>query len=257
MKKIIILLLSIILISCWKWNQNNDVVTDKTKIENKNIVVEKNNIKINKNKNDNKNDLSEEEFYKIKVPEDFWKTWTYFVIIRDIVYFKKILEKDRAFFKNNNEDLYFFNFRSDILYWTNYTNWKAQALNKCIYKEKIDKKEKKDFIWKICEWKDIFDNSLEHGINYAELKDEIIFYKWLINWKNKNCNFFINKNYNIPTEKKFILKKENYFICRIIKNRKYDFKKEAFFYYIAWKLWKCEYLKDKNLLKLCKEEFKF
>jgi hypothetical protein len=26
---------------------------------------------------------------------------------------------------------------------------------------------------------------------------------------------------------------------------------------MAWELWKCEYLKDKNLLKLCKEEFNF
>ena len=247
MKKIILLiLLSIIFVSCWK--QDNNIVNNNNNVVNKKVVLEKEN---KENIINNKKKLSKEDFYKIKVPDNFINTQEFYDNFSDVKWFLWVIKKD----KNLVEEQEFYNIWSDWLYWTNYTNWEVEKLRKCI-KWEISY-DNLDWIYKdICKWENKWLTWI--NTNYYHIKDWLLNYKKILNWEDFDCSYFIKDNYRIDDKyQRILFKKNDYLICKLFKwESENNIVKETFYYIKAKQLLKCEYLNDKNLVELCLEEIK-
>ena len=214
----------------------------------KSISVDKNNVVSTGSwESDTKKEVTKENFYSLEIPND------YNIENRDLILLKKMLDNDHEFFKSENSDLDFFNISRDYLFWDNYSEWKLDNLIACIWSG-VSNSDTLSWDYKsICEWKNVYIK--ESDTNFFHIKDKLNKYKDIVDWKDVSCEYFLSDIYDYPSDQINYVRKTDYISCKKLKNIKgYSIKEELFYYTRALEIGKCEFLNDKNLIKLCNEE---
>lgn len=180
----------------------------------------------------------------------------------DLNLFFKMVENDKNFFAKNKDELEFFNIWRDYLYNEKNTDGKlVSCLNQTI--------DSTSLVWfdaEICKWENKF--VAGSGKNWAGLynayhiKDSLLKFKSLKEWKKFDCKYFIDTDYDYPKENKLTIKINDYFACKKFQDNTYPLLKNNYiFLTITWGDMKekknlCSELDDENLIKLCNEKIK-
>lgn len=178
--------------------------------------------------------ITQEEFYKIEIPQDFY-TDGYYQWYLDWI---KLYQQDKDFFLQDSkkDEIDFFYIWSDYLYNTDYTQWEYDPLFDCLGWNITFDTIQDEFSRLICEWKDEYNEDQEE--NFYVLKNHFIDYKKVFDgWEIIFNNL------------------DDYFVYRIFNWYDEDALLKDFFYYTqAIKIDQCEYLTDKELVTFCNEQ---
>ena len=186
--------------------------------------------------------ISEEDFFKLDVPEDFT-----FNNSSLEVFYNSITNNKEFFDENQDEYLYFEIFKS-YLFWKQPSDSSFNELIKCFNGEEYN------LSWdleQLCEGENKYVK--EYDLNYFHEKDFFISLKKVVDDNGFQCNYFLDKWYNYPKDQILWVKISDYFSCKSMENKKFDLKKQYFLFQEASKYEKCDILDDKNLSSLCKE----
>lgn len=180
----------------------------------------------------------------------------------DLNLFFRMVDNDKAFFEKNKDELEFFNIRRDYLYNEKNTDWKlVSCLNQTI--------DSSSLIWfdaEICKWENKFvagsGKDWKGWYNAYHIKDSLLKFKSLKEWKDFDCKYFIDTDYDYFGENKLTIKINDYLTCKKFQDDTYPLLKNNYiFLTITWGYAKekknlCNELDDENLIKLCDEKIK-
>ena len=205
--------------------------------------------------------------YDNKIP-----TW-YTLPTWDLLAYQQIINDNTGYFYKTN-DIEMFKIVRSYIFWEKFNDSSLNKLINCLnWKINYSQINNKEYS-NICKWENKYIKKKDR--NYFHIKDTLIKYKLLKEWKKINCNYFLwnhykynykyenheynyHYNYNGKTYQmpwifiEIYDKKVDYLICKKFENIKwYNLLKENYYFSLAVKNDQCSSLRDQNLVKLCK-----